>query len=238
MNNYFDDKVSSGQEPREEPDGPEKDGEQKAYSEPSYTPDNIKRTTQELMKYGLLEVERKPQLYRAALAHQNEINHILSPLDLRVKIDDIRGLAFLVVADELFTSENSGGDEWSHPLIRRQRLTLEQTLLAAILRQHYVAHEQEAGIGAENAVLDIEELKAPLFTYLGESGSDSRDENRLRKLLEQLHSHGIVSEIDNKSQITIRPIITHLANPETLQLLLEQFKKMAGPEKEGANNDG
>lgn len=106
--------------------------------------------------------------------------------------------------------------------------------MTAILRQHYAAHEQEAGVGAGSAVVDIDELKPQLFTYLGESGSDARDQARLEKLLEQLHGHGIVSEIDNKAQITIRPIITHLADPETLQLLLHHFRQLAA---EGSATD-
>ena len=191
-----------------------------------YTPQQIKSAVQELLKSGLLENERKPNLYQSAVSHQQAINNILEPLDLRLKTDDIRGLAFLIVADDML-SETGNEDEWSHPLIRRQRLTLEQTLLLGILRQHFVTHEQEAGLGATGATIDIDELKPQLLTYLGESGSDSRDEKRLRNLLEKLHAHGVVSEVNEKAQITIRPIITHLANPETLQLLLQHFKQLA-----------
>lgn len=222
MHNFFDEQIEHTTE--DETAAPIDDEQEKAEPFGDYTPQEIKRTTQELLKFGLLEMERKPKLYQTALTHQQAINTILAPLDLRLKIDDIRGLAFLVVTEELFENEE---DEWSHPLIRRQRLTLEQTLLIAILRQHYVAHEQEAGVGAGGAIIDIDELKPQLFTYLGESGSDARDHTRLVKLLEQLHSHGLVSEIDNKAQVTIRPIITHLADPETLQLLLQHFRRLA-----------
>jgi len=196
-----------------------------------YTPQQIKSATQELLKFGLLEMERKPKLYQTALTHQQTINTILEPLDLKLKIDDIRGLAFLVIGEGMF-ADNEAENEWSHPLIRRQRLTLEQTLLLAILRQHFIAHEQESGVGAAGAIIDIDELKPQLLTYLGESGSDSRDEKRLRNLLEKLETHGVVSEINEKAQITIRPIITHLANPETLKLLLQHFKQLTSNKPE------
>jgi hypothetical protein len=220
VNNYFDDQLSvSSTTPGNEAIRDEQLAEPVA----NYTPQEIKRATQELMKFGLLEMTRKPKLYQTALIHHQAIDSILAPLDLRLMIDDVRGLAFLVVAEALFNEED---DAWSHPLIRRQRLTLEQTLLIALLRQHYVAHEQEAGVGAGGALIDIDELKPQLFAYLGESGSDSRDQARLTKLLEQLYNHGLVSEIDDKAQITIRPIITHLANPKTLQLLLTHFRQL------------
>jgi len=227
MSNFFDDQVSEVQTPTvlsdELPDG-EKDTTQAG--DGHYTPLGIKKATQELMKFGLLEMKRKPKLYQTALSNQPDINAILAPLDLMLKIDDIRGLAFLIVANDAFSDTEEG--EWSHPLIRRQRLTLEQTLLIAILRQQYVVYEQEAGIGAGGALIDVDDLKPQLFTYLGESGSEARDRTRLVRLLEQLHAYGIVSEINDKAQITIRPIITHLANPESLQLLLQHFCKTAG----------
>lgn len=198
-----------------------------------YTSKDIKAATQELLKYGLLEADKKPNLYRTALANRSDVNSILEPLDLRLDIDDIRGLAFLVVSECLFDDE---ADEWSHPLIRRQRLTLEQSLLVAILRQLYIVHEQEAGIGAAAAVVAIEDLQPQLQIYLGGTGSDIKDEKRLRTLLESLKNHGIVSDIDERDEFVIRPIITHLANPESLHNLLSHLRDYARAIRRG--NDG
>lgn len=192
-----------------------------------YTPKNLRTASQELLKFGLLEADRKPNLYQVAINQTSAIDQILEPLDLRLEVDDIRGLAFLAVSTQLFAEED---DEWSHPLIRRQRLNLEQSLLIAILRQHFIAHEQEAGVGAGEAVVELDELLPQLQLYLGDTGSDARDQKRLRNLLENLKNHGIVSEIDTSDQIIIRPIITHLANPENLQNLLQHFRKLAGQE--------
>ena len=203
-----------------------------------YTPKEIKNTSQELLKFGLLEAERKPNLYKQAVTHQAAINRTLEPLDLHLKIDDIRGLAFLVVAGQCFSQEtdvheesdkesSKGNDEWSHPLIRRQRLNLEQSLLIALLRQIYVAHEQESGIGASDAVVFLDDLLPQLQLYFGDTGSDAKEQKRLRNLLENLRGHGIVSEIDDKDQLVIRPVITHLANPESLQGLLQHFRNLA-----------
>lgn len=191
-----------------------------------YTPTQLKASAQELLKYGLLEADRKPNLYQVAVTQATVINRILEPFDLRLEVDDIRGLAFLVVAEQLFKDDESC-DEWSHPLVRRQRLTLEQSLLVAILRQHYIVHEQEAGLGAGDARVDLEELLTQLHLYLGSTGSDSRDQKRLRNLLETLGNHGMVSDIDANEQVVIRPLITHLANPENLQNLLNHFRSLA-----------
>lgn len=193
-----------------------------------YTASNLKATVQELLKYGLLEADRKPNLYQVAISQTAAINRILEPLDLRLKVDDVRGLAFLVVSEQLFREGDDNDDEWSHPLVRRQRLNMEQSLLIAILRQHFIAHEQEAGLGAGEAVVELDELLPQLQLYLGDTGSDARDQKRLRNLLENLKNHGIVSDIDANDQVVIRPIITHLANPENLQNLLSHFRKLAG----------
>jgi hypothetical protein len=195
----------------------------------SYTPRRIKEAALELLKYGLLEEQRKPNLYREVLTQREAIGRILEPLDLIIKVDEIRGLAYVAVAEQLFDSVE---DEWAHPLVRRQRLNLEQSLLIAILRQQFVAHEQQAGVGSTDAVVSIEDLLPQLQLYLGDLGSDAQEQKRLRNLLEQLKGHGVVSEVDEHDRFAIRPIIAHLANPENLQNLLQAFRHEAGRRKE------
>lgn len=192
-----------------------------------YTARILKTAAQELLKSGLLDADRKPNLYQTAISQTQAINQILEPFDLRLQVDDVRGLAFLAVAQPVFGGDD---DEWTHPLVRRQRLNLEQSLMVAILRQHFVAHEQEAGLGASEARVELDELLPQLQLYLGETGSDVREQKRLRNLLENLKNHGIVSEVDAQDQVTIRPIITHLANPENLKNLLQHFRQQASGE--------
>ena len=194
-----------------------------AYSD-AYTPRNIKDATLELLKYGLLESSSKPNLYRTTVTYSPDINRALEALDLAVKIDEMRGLAYVVVAP---SATESTDDEWSHPLVRRQRLNLEQSLLIAILRQQFIAHEQEAGLGARDALVSLDDILPQLQTYLGGLGSDMLEQKRLRNLLEQLRGYGVVSEVDRHDQFSIRPIIAHLANPESLTNLLHAFRKEA-----------
>lgn len=188
-----------------------------------YTSQQLKDACQELLKYGLLEMESKPNLYRIAQTQAEQVNNILEPLDLILQLDDIRGLAYVAVADHIKES----GDEWTHPLVRRQRLNLEQSLLLAILRQHYIAHEQESGLGARDAVVVLEELIPQLQVYLGNPGSEQAEDTRVRNLLDKLKGHGVVSEIDRYDQVRIRPIITHLADPGSLQSLLHTLRELA-----------
>jgi len=190
----------------------------------AYTPRHIKEATLELLKYGLLESSSKPNLYRTALTYRLDINRVLEALDLAVKVDEMRGLAYVVVAPSAVEQTD---DEWSHPLVRRLRLNLEQSLLIAILRQQFIAHEQEAGLGARDALVSLEDVLPQLQTYLGSLGSDLLENKRLRTLLEQLRGYGVVSEIDRHDQFSIRPIIAHLANPESLTNLLHAFRKEA-----------
>jgi hypothetical protein len=200
------------------------EGNQGSDSPDMYTARQIKDAVLELLKYGLLEEQKKPNLYRDILAQRQAIGRILEPLDLAMRVDDIRGLAYVVVAEPAFAG---GEDEWAHPLVRRQRLNLEQSLLIAILRQQFVAHEQQAGVGSSGAVVSIDDLLPQLQLYLGNLGSDAQEQKRLRNLLEQLKGHGIVSEVDEHDRVSIRPIIAHLANPENLQSLLHAFRNEA-----------
>lgn len=178
----------------------------------------------ELMKYGLLEESSKPNLYRNALLYRDQVDQVLNWLDLGLRIDDIRGLAFIVVT----TAPDPEDGDWSHPLVRKQRLTLEQSLLVAILRQQFVAHEVEAGVGAGDARVPLEDLIPHLQAYFGELGSDAQERKRLLTLLEQLKGHGIVSDVDQQERVTIRPIIAHLANPENLASLVQAMREAAG----------
>lgn len=194
-------------------------------TENNSTASSIKTAVQELLKLGVLEAERKPNLYQTALTQQAAIDQILEPFDLAVKIDAVRGLALLVVAPAFAGDDDN--DEWSHPLVRRQRLTLEQSLLVAILRQIYVLHEQEQGIGAGGALVHVDDLIPQVQVYLGDLGSDAREQKRLRTLLDHLKSHAGVSDINEQDQFIIRPIITHLADPASLTNLLQHFRTRA-----------
>ncbi|MCF6281429.1 MAG: DUF4194 domain-containing protein [Candidatus Polarisedimenticolaceae bacterium] len=191
---------------------------------PETTSNQLKSAVQELLKYGVLEAAHKPNLYRTALTSPEDIDQILEPLDMALKIDDIRGIAYLAIIQDYADSER---DEWSHPLVRRQRFNLEQSLLVAILRRIYIAHEMEVGIGSSSSVAHLDELIPEMNQFLGESGSDSHDMKRVRQLLEQLRGHGLVSEVDKNDQVTIRPLIVHLANPENLKNLLIAFQQQA-----------
>lgn len=188
------------------------------------TPASLKSAVQDLLRCGLIERDAKPNIYRSLLNEPKAVARILEPFDLALSLDDIRGIAFLVVPPSAAASMD---EAWQHPLVRRQRLTTEQSLLIAILRQAHVAYEQQQGIGASGARADFDDLLAQFDLYLGDSGSESRNRERLFRVLTQLQAHGIVSEPDKDQQVLIRPIIVHLANPEHLQLLLRHFKDLA-----------
>ncbi len=185
------------------------------------TDGRLREATQYLLSSGLLEQANKANLYRIALTYLADINRLLEPLDLQAQADDIRGLIFLKVLAE------STDDNWSHPMVRKQRLTLEQSLLLAILRQYFVNHEQESGMGAGDAVVSVDELIPQLQVYFGDSGSESKERNRAITLLDQLKGHGVVTAPDAHGRVTIRPIIAHLANPENLQALLRALQAQA-----------
>lgn len=212
--------VGSEPEPSDE-DVTDESVKESAASSETRTLKKIREATQELLKYGLLEEASKPNLYRVVLTHPEEVTCILEPLDLDIGIDEIRGLLYVKVR----LDEMPEQDEWSHPLVRRQRLNLEQSLLVAILRQHFVAWEQESGTGASQAQIAIDDLLPQLQIYLGDPGSESKERTRLLTLLDQLKGHGLVTSTDAHERIVIRPIIAHLADPMNLQALLAWLRE-------------
>ncbi len=203
-----------------------------AHGEPAGTPIEIKEVTQELLRHGWIEETRKPVLFRRAVRLENAIAAALEPLDLALRLDTHRGLALIVLAE---TACGKAEDDvaWAHPLVRRQRFTLEQSLLVALLRQTFVLHEQEAGVGESAAKIAVDDLLPQFLTYFDDSGSDARNLSRLSNLLDQLKTCGIVSEIDKNQEVTIRSVIAHLANPESLASLLITFREKA--RQNGAN---
>lgn len=230
MSNYFDRIASAQQEsngaPESSPEAAESLAEQESSTGFAHTPAEVKETVQELLKHGYLEESRKSASFRQAVIHQRAIGAALDPLNLELKLDEHRGVAYLKVAQDAPQSTDEQ-EAWSHPLVRRQRMTLEQSLLIAILRQAFMRHEQESGVGQSAAKVSVDDLQPQFFTYFQDSGSDAKNESRLLNLLDQLKSYGIISEVDKRQEITIRPLIAHLANPESLAALLRVLEEQA-----------
>jgi hypothetical protein len=192
---------------------------------PDATPVALRRAVQELLRNGALEHASKPQLFRLLASDTERINAQLEPLDLALRVDDARGLAYVAIRPG-YQPDAEDDDEWTHPLVRRQRLTLEQSLLLAVLRREFLQREQESGLGVP-VQLAVDGLLPLLEMYLGSTGSEMQERKRLLNLLENLRGHGLVSELDAQERITIRPIVVHLANPHNLQALLQHLRALS-----------
>lgn len=192
---------------------------------PAATPVALRHAVQELLRNGALEHAAKPQLFRQLASDTARINAQLEPLDLELRVDDARGLAYVAIRPG-YQSDAEGEDDWTHPLVRRQRLTLEQSLLLAVLRREFLQREQESGLGVP-VQLAVDDLLPLLDMYLGSTGSEMQERKRLLTLLENLRGHGVVSDVDAQERITIRPMIVHLANPQSLQTLLQHLRALA-----------
>lgn len=196
------------------------------------TPVALRRAVQELLKNGVLEQAAKPLLFRQIASDTARVNAQLEPLDLEVRVDDVRGLAFVAIPPA-YQPDGEDGDEWTHPLVRRLRLTLEQSLLLAILRREFLQREQDGGLGVP-VRLAVDSLLPQLEIYLGRTGSDLQERKRLATLLEGLRGHGVVSEVDAQDTVALRPMLVHLANPQNLQALLQHLRALAGNPGPGA----
>ena len=196
----------------------------------SATPFDVKEATQELLKFGFIEESRKSSLFQKAMIHRKAVLTALEPLDLTFQIDSYRGIAFLKVGKSTLSDSGEKGQEWSHPLVRRHRLTLEQSLVIAILRQMFMAVEQEVGVGEGAIKIAVDDLLPQFLTYFEDSGSDAKNESRLLNILDQLKTHGIVSEVDKNQELIIRPLIAHVADPASLNSLLNSLQKRSDME--------
>lgn len=191
------------------------------------TPQLLRRALQQLLRDGVLEAAARPQLFRELVLDTQRSNALLEPFDLELRVDDARGLVFVAVAASYLPEGEDEADQWTHPLVRRLPLTLEQSLLLAILRREYLQREQESGLGASVQVT-VDSLLPQLEIYLGATGSDLQDRKRLGHLLDKLYEHGVVGRPDAQERLSIRPMIVHLANPDNLQSLLAHMQQLAG----------
>ena len=66
----------------------------------SKTPPNVRQALQFLLAHGWLESAAKPKLFHLIAAQTALFDTLLEPLDLRVVVDDVRGLAFLAVVPD------------------------------------------------------------------------------------------------------------------------------------------
>jgi len=181
---------------------------------------------QELLRFGFIQQVTKAEVYQTARLHEPQIQQILEPLDLSMRIDEARGLLLVTTYETAATAE-AQDESWSHPLVRRQRLTLEQSLLLALLRRHFLLAEEDQGIGVAKITLHQDEIVNEMLSFIPDSGSDANNERRVTNALSSLKDHGLVSAIDEHGEFSIRPIIVHLANPENLKALLQQYQSLA-----------
>lgn len=56
----------------------------------------LRHALQELLKTGLLEQTSKPKLFQQIASDTARTNGLLEPLDLQVRVDDLRGLGVAV----------------------------------------------------------------------------------------------------------------------------------------------
>jgi hypothetical protein len=198
------------------------DDAEKGHEESVRTLPSVRKVVLELLRSGFIELSEKQELYQQALQKRQGIDRILEPLDMSLSIDEQRGLMIVLIRTD--DEDDSVDEAWKHPLIRRQRFTLEQTLLIAILRQYYVVQEMELGTGMETIKMPMDILIDQMFKYLPDSGSDSKNERHIGSMIEKLKAHGLVTEPDKNQEVTIRPLICHLQDPEKLQAVLSQFQ--------------
>ncbi|MFN5101258.1 MAG: hypothetical protein ACK5GJ_00525, partial [Planctomycetota bacterium] len=112
MSNIFDQFV---EDPQDDQPGPQLGSNSKAELDSTATaaasPRELKIAVQELLKQGFIEESQRQDLFRSVSLQLDAINQTLEPLDLCVRVDSHRGVAFLVVA-KIQAPEDAEQESW------------------------------------------------------------------------------------------------------------------------------
>lgn len=176
---------------------------------------------QRLISSGVIYESRHSELYQALLANKSQIRSTLRELGLRMTVDDSFGLIIL----RLPVSDDIEEDEGAHPLVRRRRLTLLDSLVALVLRDHYMTREN---VGDRTVVIDVEQLEDALRAFLPIFGSETILRKRITGAIKRFKDYNILASLpgsDNEFEVT--PVIRIVVNADMLQGLRAEFEALA-----------
>ncbi len=179
-----------------------------------------------LLRQGVLLASRKAQLFEALCTHQIPIRRHLAEVCLTLVLDEARGVAFVKSINKEEEPElESFADDEIVSLITKRPLSLYDTLLILVLRQHFQNREAS---GEQLIVIDQERVESHLNPFLPLTNNSKSDRKKLTSSLKRMVEKKILKKMrgdDDRYEIT--PIIRYVVSADFLEQLLDEYRRLA-----------
>ena len=183
-------------------------------------PHEARRALVYLLRQGSALSQQKSEIFQLICRYQDTLRNHLENMYLRLVIDERYGVAFIANAH----NEEDDEDEIVR-LINRRTLTLYDTLLMLVLRKYFQDRETQ---GEHKIVIDIETIEAGLSPFLPLTNSTRLDSKPLRASLKRMTEKRILGTVrGSEDRFEISPLIRYVVSAEFLQLLLDEYRRLA-----------
>lgn len=184
-------------------------------------PHEARRALVGLLRHGVIMAGNKRLLFDALCRYQAPIQAHLADMYLRMLLDEKAGLAILLQQDSVDVDDTE--DDISS-LISRRTLSLYDTLLLLVLRNHY--QDREAA-GEQRVVIDIERIEIALRPFLPLTNSSRSDRRQLSGALQKMKERRLISAVRGEEErFEITSVIRYVVNAEFLEQMLTEYQKL------------
>lgn len=182
-----------------------------------------RRALVELMRHGVVMAETRRLVFDALCAHQTLIADHLADMYLRVQIDESAGLALLLQVEAEGSADEEEEDRAS--LISRRTLTLYDTLLLLVLRQHFLDRETAGDVRIR---VDLDQIEALLVPFLPLTASTASARKKLSGAVDGMKKRKILNAVrGEEDRYEIAPVIRYVVKAEYLERLLSEYHRLA-----------
>lgn len=193
-----------------------------------------RRAMQKLIARGVIYESRHEADYRVLVNDAEQVSGVLEELSLRMSIDREVGVILLRLPDDYLEGEEEG-EEGSHPLVRRRRMTLFDSLTAVVLRKHYRERELT---GEQRVRIDIEQLEQGLVPFLPLMGSEEIFRKHLRGVVDRFKDLNLLLSVrGSKTEFEIAPVIRVVVNAEWIESLVKEFQRLSDSRRDDATGE-
>ena len=178
--------------------------------------------------------------WQALVEQLPELQRYFGKLELRVRLQNTDGYAFLEDAALLTDADDSDANSPAEPLpplIRRDKLSYDVTLLCVLLRQRLDDHDA-AGTASSGGRLYLtqQELYDSLNPFFREGTDLVRRTNRLRKCVADTVQQGFLVPArtfageDSRTQYEVKRILKARIDNDQLELFQQQLTDLLAPD--------
>ena len=171
--------------------------------------------------------------WQALAVHLPELQRYFNKMELRIRLQNTDGYAFLEDAVLLTDEEEAGPDsitEQLPPLIRRDRLSYDVTLLCVLLRQRLDDHDAAGTANSGGRLyLSQQELHDSLSPFFKEGTDQIQRLKRLKKCVADTVQQGFLVQArtyageESRTQYEVKRILKARIDNDQLELFQQQL---------------